>query len=208
MRIGIIGSGNTGSVAARHFVAAGHEVGISNSRGPDSLSRLVADLGPNARATTVEGAADFGEVVLEAIPFGEYRSLPADELTGKTVISAANYYPDRDGEIDQEGRTQTELVAAHLADSTVIKAFNTMYYETLRDEARPGAPLEDRLVLFLAGGDPEAKSVVSGLIEEIGFVPLDVGSLRDGVMMEPGSAIYNEPMRLERARTVLEELRG
>jgi hypothetical protein len=207
MHIGIIGSGNIGSVAARHFVTGGHEVGISNSRGPDSLSDLVADLGSNARALTVERVADFGEVVLEAIPFGEYRSLPADELAGKTVISAANYYPDRDGEIDLEGRTQTDLVAAHLADSTVVKAFNTMYYETLREEARPDAPLKDRLVLFLAGDDSEAKSVVSRLIEEVGFAPLDVGSLRDGAMMEPGSAVYNEPMRLERARTVLEELR-
>lgn len=206
MRIGIIGSGNIGSTVAKHVVDAGHEVAISNSRGPDSLSDLVADLGPNARAATVDEAARFGEVVLEAIPFGEYESLPADALADTIVISAANHYPERDGEIDFDGLTETGIVAAHLADARVVKAFNTMYYETLRTEARPDAPLEDRLVLFLAGDD-EAKGVVADLIEEIGFAPIDVGSLEDGRYMEPGSAIYNEPMTPAEARERLAEMR-
>jgi hypothetical protein len=208
MQIGIIGSGNIGRTAARHFVDAGHDVAVANSRGPTSLTDLVADLGQHARAATVTEAASFGDLVLEAIPYGEYDTLPADALAGRTVVSAANYYPDRDGDVDLDGRTQTELVAAHLADSTVVKAFNTMYYETLRDEARPDAPLDDRLVLFLAGDDEAAKETVAGLIEEIGFAPLDVGSLRDGAVMEPGSPIYNEPMSLATGRTELDALRG
>ncbi len=204
MRIGIIGSGNIGSVAAELFVDAGHEVAVSNSRGPESLTGMVAELGPNARAATVKEAARFGPVVLEAIPYGAYKSLPAAALADRTVISAANYYPERDGEIDLGGRTQTEVVAAHLAESTVVKAFNTMYYETLRTEGRPDAPLEERLTLFLAGDDPNAKATVAGLIEAVGFAPLDVGSLADGRLMEPGSAIYNEPMTLPEAREALE----
>ena len=176
MRIGIIGSGNIGRTVAEHAVGAGHEVVISNSRGPESLTGLVESLGPNARAGTVEESATFGDLVVEAIPFGEYETLPADALAGKVVVSAANHYPQRDGDIDVGGHTQTGLVAEHLAESTVVKAFNTMYYETLREESRPDAPL-------------------------------DVGSLRDGADMEPGSPIYNEPMTLTEARAELEALR-
>jgi hypothetical protein len=207
MRIGIIGSGNIGSVAAELFVTAGHEVAISNSRGPDSLVELVEELGPSARAVTVEEAARFGPVVLEAIPYGAHESLPAEALAGRTVISAANYYPDRDGDIDLGGRGQTELVAAHLAESAVVKSFNTMYYETLRTEGRPAAPLEERLTLFLAGDDADAKATVADLIEAVGFAPLDVGSLAEGRLMEPGSAIYNDPMTLPEAREALAALR-
>ena len=207
MKIGIIGSGNIGGTVAQNAIDAGHSVAISNSRGPESLAELVDDLGPNARAATVEDAAVFGDILIEAIPFGEYKHLPADALAGKTVVSAANYYPERDGDIDFDGRTQTELVAAHLADSTVVKAFNTMYYETLRNERRPNAPLEERLVLFLAGDDGEAKTTVATLIEDIGFAPFDVGSLSDGQYMEPGSPIYNEPMTLATARSNLETMR-
>jgi hypothetical protein len=122
------------------------------------------------------------------------------------VISAANYYPDRDGEIDLGGRTQTELLATHLADSRVVKAFNTMYWETLRDEARPDAAREDRLVLFVAGDDETAKGVVSDLIEEIGFAAIDTGSLADSHRQEPGSPIYNEPMTPAEARAALDEM--
>ncbi len=208
MNVGAVGSGNIGRTVAKHLVDRGHSVAISNSRGPASLADLVAELGPDAEAATVTEAATFGPVVLEAIPFGEYDSLPAAELAGRTVISAANYYPDRDGEIDLDGRAQTELVAAHLADSTVVKAFNAMYYETLRDEARPDAPLEERLTPFLAGDDADAKGRVAELIETIGFAPLDVGSLADSTAIEPGSPLYNEPMTLPEARRRLDEFRG
>ncbi|XVH33298.1 NADPH-dependent F420 reductase (plasmid) [Haloferacaceae archaeon DSL9] len=200
MKIGIIGSGNIGSTAAALFTGAGHDIAISNSRGPGSLADLIDELGPNARAATVHEAAEFGEVVLEAIPFGAYEELPADALADTIVISASNYYPQRDGKIDLDGRTQTELVAEHLAESSVIKAFNTMYYETLREEAQPEAALEDRLVLFVAGDDAAAKETVADLIEQIGFASVDVGSLADGRVMEPGSEIYNNPMTYEQAR--------
>lgn len=203
MKIGIIGSGNIGSTAAKLFVDVGHTVAISNSRGPDSLTELVADLGPNARATTVEEAAAFGEIVLEAIPYGEHESLPAETLAGKIVISAANYYPQRDGEIDLDGRTQTGLVAEHLDDSAVVKGFNTMYYETLGEEARPDTPLNDRLVLFIAGDDADAKATVTALIEETGFAPFDVGLLADSAVIEPGAPVYNNPMTLDEARDEL-----
>lgn len=208
MRIGIIGSGRIGTVVAEHLVGLGHTVIISNSRGPESLTDLVTELGSNAEAGTVEETAAFGPLVFEAIPFDEYETLPTDSLAETTVISAANYYPDRDGDIDLGGRAQTELVAEHLSDATVVKAFNTMYYETLRDEARPDAPLEERLTLFLAGDDEAAKETVADLIEAIGFAPLDVGSLAESTVMEPGSPIYNEPLRLANAKAELNALQG
>jgi hypothetical protein len=208
MQIGIIGSGRIGRTAAALFAAAGHEVAIANSRGPASLADLVAELGDGVGAATVTEAARFGEVVLEAIPFGAHRELPADALAGTVVISASNYYPDRDGEIDLGGRTQTELVAAHLADSRVVKAFNTMYWETLRDERRPDAARGDRLVLFLAGDDADAKATVADLIEEIGFAAVDTGSLAEGGRrQEPGSPIYNAPMTPAAARDALDAAR-
>lgn len=206
-QIGIIGSGNIGRTLAELFVETGHEVFVSNSRGPESLADLVAELGPRARAGTPTEAAAFGGIVVEAIPFGAYEDLPADALAGKIVVSAANYYPGRDGEIEFDGTSQTELVADHLEESRVVKTFNTMYWETLQDDGEPGAPASDRLVLFLAGDDPEAKAVVGELIREIGFTPVDTGSLAaGGPKQEPGSPIYNEPMKPAEARAKLAEM--
>jgi predicted dinucleotide-binding enzyme len=203
VKIGVIGAGRIGANAARLFARMGHEVVISSSRGPETLSTVVEEIGNNARAVRIEEAADFGDVVLEAIPFGRYEELPADRLKGKIVIDASNYYPQRDGEIDLGGLTSTEAVARHLPDSRVVKAFNTMYYERLANEGRPGLPFEERLVLFVAGDDEEAKGIVSHLIEEIGFAPIDTGSLKKSYRQEPGSPIYNNPMTPEQAREML-----
>ena len=150
----------------------------------------------------MEEAADFGEVVLVAIPFGRYETLPVAQLADKIVIDATNYYPGRDGEMDLGGLTSSEAIAQHLPGARIVKAFNTMYYETLH--TRGSQSYEDRLVLLVAGDDVEAKAVVSRLIDEIGFEPVDTGSLRDGVgSQQPGSPIYNEPMSDERAREIL-----
>jgi len=203
VKIGIIGAGNIGATAARLFADAGHDVAISNSRGPETLSELVEDIGGLVQAATIDEAADFGDVVLEAIPFGRYEELPADRLAGKIVIDASNYYPGRDGEIDLGGLTSTEVLARHLPGSRVVKAFNTMYYVTLASEGRKDAPLADRLVLFVAGDDGEAKSIVSGLIEELGFAPVDTGPLKSSARQEPDAPVYNNPMSPEKARGML-----
>jgi 8-hydroxy-5-deazaflavin:NADPH oxidoreductase len=205
MNIGIVGSGNIGATAARLFAEAGHDVAASNSRGPETLEGLVAAIGPRARASTVEEAADFGEVVLVAIPFFAYETLPTDLLAGKIVVDAMNYYPGRDGEMDLDGLGSSELLARHLPDARVVKAFNTMYYETLGAGGRPDAPPAERLVLFVAGDDAEAKAVVSELIEEIGFTAVDVGTLEDGRKQQPSSPIYNVPMNEAQAREELAE---
>lgn len=203
MNIGVIGSGNIGANAARLFAAAGHQVAISNSRGPETLEGLIEEIGPGVRATTVEEAAEFGEVVMEAIPFGRYESLPAEKLAGKVFVTASNYSPGRDGEVEHGGLASAEVIQQHLPGARVVKAFNTMYFERLRENGRPGAPIEEREVIFVSGNDEEAKGIVSGLIEEIGFAPVDVGTLAESRRQEPGSPVYNVAMNPAQAREML-----
>jgi predicted dinucleotide-binding enzyme len=206
VNVGVIGSGNIGGTVAKLFAAAGHKVAVSNSRGPETLRDLVQEIGPNAHAATVEEAAEFGDVVMEAIPFGLYEKLPADKLSGKVFVTASNYYPGRDGEVDHGGLASSELVQKHLSGARVVKAFNTIYYERLRDNGRTDVPVEERETIFVAGDDEEAKRIVSGLIEEIGFAPVDTGTLAESRRQQPGSPIYNVQMRPEKAREMLAEI--
>jgi hypothetical protein len=203
VNIGIIGSGNIGASAARLFAAAGHQVAISNSRGPETLRGLVAEIGPGVRAATVEEAAGFGEVVMEAIPFGRYESLPDEKLAGKVFITASNYYPERDGEVEHGDLASSELIQQHLPGARVVKAFNTIYFVRLGENGRPGAPVEEREAIFVSGDDEEAKGVVSGLIEDIGFAPVDAGTLAESRRQEPGFPIYNVAMNPAQAREML-----
>ena len=207
MKIGIIGSGRIGGTLTKLLAEAGHEVTVANSRGPDSLGGLVAEAGHGARAATVEEAADFGDVVVLAVPLHAYRELPADRLAGKIVVDANNYYPGRDGSIDvldRDETTSSELLAEHLGAARLVKAFNTLYFETLASAGRPGAPREQRLALFLAGDDEDAKRTVAGLIEEIGFAPVDSGSLPEGGRrQQPGSSVFNNPLHARDAEAAL-----
>jgi predicted dinucleotide-binding enzyme len=206
MKIGIIGAGMIGATLARLFAESGHEVAISNSRGPETLTGLVEEIGHGLQAKTVEKTAAFGDVVVEAIPYGHYKELPAILLGEKILISASNYFPNRDGAIDLRGHAQSELIAQHLPLTKVVKAFNTIWYQHLATQGDPSLPLGQRRVIFLAGDDPEAKLLVSGLIEEIGFGPLDTGSLAHSKIQEPGSPIYNVDMTLDEARAMLETI--
>jgi predicted dinucleotide-binding enzyme len=205
MRIGIIGSGKIGATAARLFVNAGHEVAIANSRGPETLRALTEELGGDARAATPDEAASFGELVLVAIPFGRYRELPSPPA-GTVVIDANNYYPGRDGnfaELDDDSTTSSELLAAHLPDARVVKAFNTMHWKALLDSGNPDAGAE-RLAIFIAGDDRAAKDEVSRLIEAIGFAPVDTGNLAEGGRrQQPGSRVYGELLTEAAAKEAL-----
>ena len=204
MNIGIIGSGNIGATAARLFTEAGHKVAVSNSREPESLESIVEEIGPRARAMTIGEAAAFGEVVLVAMPLYAYETLPSEQLAGKVVVDAMNYYQGRDGQIDFDGLTSSELVARGLPGTRVVKAFSNMYYETLATKGQPKAPGDDRFVLFVAGDGAEAKGVVSQLIEQIGFAPVDTGSLGEGgSKQQPGSPIYHVPMNEDQAPETL-----
>jgi hypothetical protein len=207
MKIGIIGAGNIGSNAARLFVKAGHQVAISNSRGGDSLNDLVEELGDNAESASVEAAIDFGDVIFVSIPLGKYQSLPTNGFEGKIVIDSNNYYPDRDGlipELDSGSTTSSELLANHLPGASVVKAFNTIWFEHLRTKGNTDLPLSERRAIFIAGDDSEAKEIVSRLIEGIGFAAVDTGFLAEGGRsQQPGSAIYNKDVTAQEAADLI-----
>jgi hypothetical protein len=206
MQVGFIGAGAVGSAIATHVTQAGHEVAVSNARGPESLSELAEELGERARATSVPEAAAFGDVVFEAIPFGEYETLPVDELANTTVVSASNHDPDRDGEFTVDASTHTEAIAEHLQDARVMKAFNAMSADTIREGARPDAPLDERLAVYVVGDDALAKATVVNLVEDIGFAPVDLGRLSNGRLLQPGARLYDNPLTLTDAQSLLENL--
>ena len=205
VKIGIIGAGHIGGTAARLFARVGHEVAVSNSRGPSSLGSLVASIGGNARTETPEGAAKFGEVVLLAIPWRKMDELPPGELfAGKIAVDAMNPYSPIGRVMDLGDRTSSEDTAKRMPDARLVKAFNTMGWQTLETGPRPSAPAEDRLAIFVAGDDKDAKAVVAKLIEDIGFAPIDTGSLREGGRrQQPGSRVYGRPMTARDARNLL-----
>jgi predicted dinucleotide-binding enzyme len=182
MRIGIIGAGHIGGTLARLSVDAGHEVAVSNSRGPETLAGLVGELGGRARAVTAAEAERFGEVVVVSVPFGRYRELPTEAVSGKVVIDTNNYYPRRDGqfqELDSDRTTSSELLQAHLPTARVVKAFNAIQWTRLRDDGRRAGDPE-RLGIPISGDDEEAKRTVAELIDQIGFDPVDAGTLAQG----------------------------
>jgi 8-hydroxy-5-deazaflavin:NADPH oxidoreductase len=193
MNIGIIGAGKIGGTLGEKLAAAGHDVGIANAHGPRSLEDRARSLGENVCAMTVDEAAGHGEVVIVSIPFGNYRTVPPEPLRGKIVVDTENYYPDRDGhfpELDTDAATSTELLQRHLTGARVVKAFNAVGWTTLAEEGRPRGDA-DRIAVPYAGDDPDAKRVVSELIDQIGFDPVDVGDLaRGGRRIQPGAPLY------------------
>jgi 8-hydroxy-5-deazaflavin:NADPH oxidoreductase len=204
MKIGIIGAGKMGGTLAHLLARAGHDVFISNSRGPQSLEELVASMGPRAKAVTREEAITLGDVVVLALPWRNKHQLPSAQLfDGKIVVDATNHYKAEGfGLHDLGNSTSSEEIAKHVPGARVVKAFNTIYYKTLASEGKTSK--DGRLAIFLAGDDEHAKQVVAKLIEDIGFAPVDAGSLREGGRkLEPGSPLYNKPMTGEEASAML-----
>jgi 8-hydroxy-5-deazaflavin:NADPH oxidoreductase len=180
--IGLIGAGHIGSQVARLAVRNGHDVVLSNSRGPASLAGLIAELGSNARAATTIEAATAGEVVVVSIPLKHYREVPVEPLAGKIVIDTNNYYPQRDGhipELDNESTTTSELLQSHLPHSRVVKAFNHIYAAELTTHGQP-AGSKNRRALVITGDDPAAKATVTRLLDQFGFDTVDAGPLKEG----------------------------
>ncbi|KQP54833.1 NADPH-dependent F420 reductase [Agreia sp. Leaf283] len=190
--IGLIGAGHIGSQLARLSIASGYDVVISNSRGPETLSALVEELGPKARAATAEEAAKAGDLVIVTIPLKAYESVPVEPLAGKIVIDTNNYYPQRDGniaELDSKSTTSAGLLQKHLPTSKVVKAFNHIEAAKLTSEAQ--APrTENRRALVISSDNGDAKTIVSSLIDGFGFDVVDDGSLANSWRVEPGTPAY------------------
>jgi predicted dinucleotide-binding enzyme len=208
MRIGIIGAGNIGGALARRFSQVGHEAVIANSRGPETLRDLEAETG--AAAVSAHEAARGRDVVVVTIPEKNVRQLPEDLFDGVddrvVIIDTGNYYPrQRDGRIDaiEEGTPESVWVAQQLG-RPVVKAFNNIYAQHLRDLGRPpGSP--GRIALPVAGDDQAAKSTVVGLIDELGFDPVDAGGLDESWRQQPGTPVYATDLDAEGVLRALAE---
>lgn len=204
MTIGIIGSGNIGSTVAQLAVNAGHDVVISNSRGPASMASLVSSLGDKARAGTVDDAIRAGDIVVVAIPFRERAGLfeNAAKFRGKIVVDAMNPYSDSMEPMDLGGRGSAEVVAEELPAARVVKAFNTLRAATFASSGRQRGAA-DRIALPIASDDADAKRVVASFIDSIGYDVLDAGSLEDGRKQEIGAPLYMKSMGLKQAQALL-----
>ena len=198
--LGLIGSGRIGSTVARLAVDAGHDVVLSNSRGPETLTDLVTELGPRARAASGAEATAAGDLVLVSIPLLAYPTLPAASFAGKTVLDTGNYYQQRDGQIaslDSGELTGSEYLARHLPGARVVKVFNNIFYKHLQNLARPAGAgssgTGDRTYLPIAGDDAGAKLSVVEFLDSIGYGADDAGPLADGWRQQPGTPVYGAP---------------
>ncbi|MGQ7296545.1 NADPH-dependent F420 reductase [Quadrisphaera sp. KR29] len=193
--VGIIGAGRIGSAVAQLAVDAGLDVVIANSRGPQTLTDLVAALGERARAGTVEEAARAGDVVVLTIPFKATTDVDPGPLAGKVVLDTGNYYPQRDGQVpalDDGSTTSTALTQQHLAASSVVKAFNNIYSESLRSLARPAGDAQ-RTALPLFSDDAAATAVAARFLDALGYDAVDGGDLAESWRAEPGRPAYGLP---------------
>jgi predicted dinucleotide-binding enzyme len=195
MKIGVIGAGFIGRAVAELALAAGHEVMLSNSRGPQTMSSVLSGI-LGVLVGSADDATRFGDVVLVAIPLEHYRCVPAQWLEGKVVMDANNYYPGRDGHIpqlDSFETTTSRLLAEHLPHAHVVKVFNAIFAPDLTLDARPhGAP--DRRALPVAADNAAAKTQVIQLLDDLGFDAVDAGGLDESWRFERAKPAYCIPL--------------
>ncbi|HEY6780144.1 MAG TPA: NADPH-dependent F420 reductase [Thermoleophilaceae bacterium] len=196
MRIGIVGSGYIGGTLTGRLRELGHDVRVSNSRGPESLAGLADETG--AIASTVADAIGGGELVIVSVPLKAIPDLPADLFAGKRVVDTGNYYPARDGQIHEidSGTPSTRWVAQHLRGARVVKAFNTIQAAHLSEGGLPGNA-NGRIALPVAGDDGETKQIVMKLIDELGFDSVDAGTLDDSWRQQPDTPVYGADLDIE-----------
>ncbi|MDG4815958.1 NADPH-dependent F420 reductase [Micromonospora sp. WMMD956] len=207
MKIGIIGSGHIGGTLTRRLSALGHDVTVTNSRGPASLGDLARETG--ATAGTLEQATERAEIVVVAIPLRAVPDLPAGLFEGRIVVDADNYYPQRDGEIAElldRSLSSSRWTAEHLKGARVVKAFNNIQAQHLMDNGRP-AGAADRIGLPVAGDDADAKRVVMELVDALGFDPVDAGTLDESWRQQPDTPVYGTDRDADGVRQGLADAR-
>jgi len=194
VKIGIIGAGFIARAVTAVAIKHGHEIMVSNTRGPETLFSLTASTG--CKAGSPQEAAEFGDIVLVAIPLKAYQTIPVAPLERKIVLDANNYYPERDGhigELDRDEITTSELLARHLPKSKVVKVFNAIQAAHIESDGRP-ASSPDRRAHPIAGDDAAAKKAVADLVDQFGFDVVDAGPLVEGRRFQKGTPAYCVPM--------------
>lgn len=192
--IGIIGAGEVGSHIARAAIANGYHVVIANSRGPETLTRLVEELGPSARAATAAGAAAAGDFVVVAVPLKVVNDMPVEALAGKVVLDTNNYMVWRDGHIpiiDSGDKTEHQLRQEQLPTSKVAKAFTHIQAPRITTWGKP-AGASDRLALSVSSDFPEAVELVTQLYDQFGFDTVDSSPLRESWRSGPGQPAWKQ----------------
>ena len=208
MRIGVIGAGSMGGILARHLAKLGHQVSIANSRGPESLTALAAEI--DATPVSVVDAAKAGELVIIAIPTKAVADLPqplfANVSSSVIVIDIGNYHPElRDGRIDaiDRGMLDSQWVAQQIG-RPVIKAFNNIFAKSLLEKGVPRGT-KGRIALSVAGDSLDAKAAVLRLVDDLGFDPVDGGDLDNSWRQQPGTPAYCQDLEAAALRRALTE---
>lgn len=179
MKMGFIGAGSVAQTYAKFFVKQGHEVVLSNRRGPDSLNELVRSLGPNVRAGTVQEAAA-QEIVILSVRWEHAQQALAEvpDWNGRILVDATNRLLDQDNQAtqdiqDTQGKSASEVIASYAPGARLVKALNTLVINWIEQDS------DKQPVLFLSGDDAEAKQKLAGVLEQSGFVPVDLGGLKE-----------------------------
>ena len=192
MRLGVVGAGKFGTTFARAAIEAGYDVAISGSGAADEIALTIDVLAPGARALTTEEVVEHADVIVLAVPTHRFRELPPDLFAGKILIDAMNYWEPVDGIDDELASADTGtsvIVQSHFPSARVVKSLNQLGYHELEELRRaPGSP--DRIAVGVAGADRLAVRTVMRLIDRLGFDPVDVGSLENGVALEPDGSPF------------------
>ena len=205
--LGVLGAGKLGTSLARLAVESGYPVMIAGSGAVEKIALTVEILVPGAKAMTAEAVAEQADIILLALPLGKYHTIPKDKLAGKVVLDAMNYWWEVDGTdntISDLTTSSSEVVANFLADSHVVKAFNHMGYHDLESEAHPTGTRTQKAIAYATDSE-EAGNIAARLIADMGFAPLFIGPLAQGIVLEPGSTLFGANLTIEDFKKELDQ---
>lgn len=205
-KIGILGAGKLGTVLGQLALKAGYQVYIAGSGSPEKIALTVEVLLPGAEALTAKEVTEKTDIIALALPLGKYQTLSVEQLAGKLVIDAMNYWWEVDGQradLTDVISSSSELVQNYLKKSIVVKAFNHMGYHDLYDEAKPKNQA-GRKAIAIVGDRQEAIQKVATVVDDFGFDPLNEGALSQGIRMEPGSPVFGANLRYDELKKQLD----